>query len=493
MHLQRIQIPEFRVLKDVDITFEQEFTPSIFPLGSQNGGGKSTLLQLIFVLLHCSTHSDRIPFLKSMLQGFKVAENSHKRVLANIEIWDGNKNVQLEFFCCKDSSLQEILNDNGQSGNDSSVRFSDLIKLEALKDKIPQLENQIQTLENVLERLENYKTLEESEEKRMIVREQLSRLREYGFTIPNILKRKPMNLISIEEVEEQVKLILDAYKSRLGKSYKEHEELKLISQEILKFLEKQRLTYICNYSSNLKIEQEEVLLCHSENVEITNVKCYLKDVSQKVFLAAPATQVFLFLSQQNRKLLFRAQNSAHDYYSHLKDAKARLPGFFTYDFLAVDLLIESFKAARDKDFREAIATGGEYGKSYKALVDDLNLMLVNKKIILNEDFSGVTFKLNGDGENIELYPEDLSHGEMKRLSIYMWMKYHNIENAIVLMDEIEIAFHPDWQYQIISDLEQWSPTNQYILATHSYELCQALTPSHVKELEPKLLKQKAKN
>jgi predicted ATP-binding protein involved in virulence len=47
MHLQRIQVPDFRVLKDVDISFEKEFTPRIFPLGSQNGGGKSTLLQLI--------------------------------------------------------------------------------------------------------------------------------------------------------------------------------------------------------------------------------------------------------------------------------------------------------------------------------------------------------------------------------------------------------------------------------------------------------------
>jgi predicted ATPase len=115
-------------------------------------------------------------------------------------------------------------------------------------------------------------------------------------------------------------------------------------------------------------------------------------------------------------------------------------------------------------------------------------MLTNKRIHLNIDIPEINFKLDRDGKTIELLPEDLSHGELKRLSIYMWLKYHNIENAIVLMDEIEIAFHPDWQYQIISDLKQWAPNNQYIVATHSYELCQALTPSHVKELEPKLLK-----
>ena len=51
MHLQRVQVPDFRVLKDIDITFEKDFFPRIFPLGSLNGGGKSTLLQLIFILL----------------------------------------------------------------------------------------------------------------------------------------------------------------------------------------------------------------------------------------------------------------------------------------------------------------------------------------------------------------------------------------------------------------------------------------------------------
>jgi predicted ATP-binding protein involved in virulence len=78
MHLQRIQVPDFRVLQDVDITFEKEFVPSIFPLGSLNGGGKSTLLQLIFVLLHCSNDPDKIRFLKNMLNGFKIHKNYKK-------------------------------------------------------------------------------------------------------------------------------------------------------------------------------------------------------------------------------------------------------------------------------------------------------------------------------------------------------------------------------------------------------------------------------
>jgi AAA15 family ATPase/GTPase len=205
-------------------------------------------------------------------------------------------------------------------------------------------------------------------------------------------------------------------------------------------------------------------------------------------MAAPATQVFLFLSQEQRQQLFR--QDSNNYYFSIQSVKSKLPGFFTYDFIPIELLIKAFLAARDRDFIEAIETG-EYGNNYKALKNDISKMLVNKKVNIDKDISGVTFSLDKNGENIELYPEDLSHGELKRLSIYIWLKYGKIENAIVLIDELEIALHPDWQYQIISDLIEWSPTNQYILATHSYELCQAVTPAHVKEIEPKLIKKEA--
>ncbi|BAZ18128.1 hypothetical protein NIES4071_100110 [Calothrix sp. NIES-4071] len=36
MRLQRVQVPDFRVLKNIDITFEKDFVPNIFPIGSQN-------------------------------------------------------------------------------------------------------------------------------------------------------------------------------------------------------------------------------------------------------------------------------------------------------------------------------------------------------------------------------------------------------------------------------------------------------------------------
>ncbi|MCC3419482.1 MAG: ATP-binding protein [Microcoleus sp. PH2017_07_MST_O_A] len=381
MHLLRVQVPDFRGLKNIDITFEKDFVPSIFPLGSQNGGGKSTLLQLIFVLLHCSVDDEKKPFIQNLLQGFKILGWEEKKI-AIIDIWDGKNIVKLEFYCQISFEEEKYSPEYDYRGDDENI----------------------------------------NEENNIIY------------------------ICSLEKFEDE-------------------DDMTTIASTELK--------------------------CRFNNQSQEQVKSFLKKISQKIFLAAPSTQIFLFLPQKSRELLFKKSSTGdNNYYGILESARSELQGLFTYDFLAVELLIESFEAARDRDFGEAIQTGS-YGNSYQTLIKDLNLLLGNKRINLNKDFSGVNFKLDHNGETIELYPEDLSHGELKRLSIYIWLKSRSIENAIVLMDEVEIAFHPDWQYQIISDLKEWAPSNQYILATHSYALCEALTPAHVKEIEPKLIKQES--
>ncbi|MEG4573338.1 AAA family ATPase [Microcoleus sp. N3A4] len=431
MHLLRVQVPDFRGLKNIDITFEKDFLPKIFPLGSQNGGGKSTLLQLIFVLLHCSVDDEKKRFLANLLQGFKIYDGEDKRVLAVIDIWDGEKVVKLQFISYKDYYVKKILD----------------------------LDSKKETIE------EEYLCF--------------STLKKFKNVTAYLLKQISLNP---QRNEEQI-----------VKSRKEHKKLEVISEEIIKYLESEDMTYICNYSSdrNSHDKRDEALLCHFNNIDSKETECFFNELSHKIFLAAPSTQIFLFFSQDSRKLLFGTSSEEdRNYYGILESAKSKLKCLFTYDFLAVELLIELFRTARDLDFREAIKTG-TYGNNYQTLIKELNLLLGNKRINLNEDFSGVNFKLYNNGETLELYPDDLSHGELKRLSIYIWLKSRNIEDAIVLMDEVEIAFHPDWQYQIISDLKEWAPSNQYILATHSYALCEALTPAHVKEIEPKLIKQES--
>ena len=121
------------------------------------------------------------------------------------------------------------------------------------------------------------------------------------------------------------------------------------------------------------------------------------------------------------------------------------------------------------------------------MLEDLSSLLSGKEVKPLEDLSGVQFSIVGpDGPPRALGPEDLSRGELKRLMVYAWLKANQTDDAIVLMDELEVSFHPDWQYGVARDLTEWAPKTQFLLATHSYDICRAVTPAHVRELEPKL-------
>ena len=493
MHLQRIQVPDFRVLKDVDLVFENDSSPRIFPLGSQNGGGKSTLLQLIFVLLHCAHASERLIALKNTLKDFQL-KGATRKALATINILHENKEVELEFFGCTDSYVEQLITEKTVSKEHEnedtiggSLRFSMIPKLENVREEVSRLANERTGLEALISELEDINNLDEAEKEFRLDR--LSRQARELINRDRYLGRE-RTAVSIRALQEEATERLDRVKDSYAELNAESVGLSISTDRMTSSLKLKNLVYICNYSPYADSSENSALICQVTNLELEEIDSFLDKLSNKVFLAAPSTQVFLFLSRETNKLLFKEQNKrfyGEDYYSRLKEAKSGMPGFFTYDFFAVDFLINAFKTARDKDFKEAIETG-EYGNAYKVLLNDLNSLLANKQVNLNSNLSEIAFKpLINDG-NVEFYPEDLSHGELKRLSIYVWLKYRNVENAIVLMDEIEIALHPDWQYRIVSDLLQWAPTNQYVLATHSYELCQALTPAHVKELEPRLLR-----
>lgn len=484
MHLQRVQVPDFRVLKDVDITFEKDFNPRVFPLGSQNGGGKSTLLQLIFILLHCSTSSDRSFAIKNLLNNFTLREDEDKRVLAIIDIWDGEKTISLEFFIGGDAYLQKILDLNIDKNVDSYPEtFFILQRAADTQQRISGFTREEEELKNIIEQFGYRQT--ETTPSRKFPDDLKKRLLDLGIDFDS-MEIELSDPDSLSKINRYSKTRLLNHQKRL------QEEFQILSDrisEIIESLKLEKTIYINHYLYNKESNELEIeaLLCRISNLEIEKGKDFLNNLSNKIFLAAPSTQVFLFLSRGERNSLFTNKNM---YQVGLIRANSFLSGLFTYDFLATDILIKAFKNARDKDFKEALKTG-KYGNNYKKLLQDLDFLLHDKQVNLMDDFSGLTFKLDRFKDSIELYPEDLSHGELKRLSVYVWLKYQNIEDSIVLMDEVDLALHPDWQYNIVSDLVEWVPNNQYILATHSYELCNALTPSHVKVLEPKLTERRS--
>jgi len=210
---------------------------------------------------------------------------------------------------------------------------------------------------------------------------------------------------------------------------------------------------------------------------------FWEDIRSRIFLAGQTTQAYLFLSDVNIRELFKLEGN---YEIAIKESQRFLSNFYTYNHSAIMEILETFKAAIDEDQKQAIATGGSYGTAFKSLLDEFKQVLSNRKYIFpTPELDGITVRYQtGKDEFIDLGPGDLSHGELKRLSLYSWIRNKKINNSIVLIDEIENGLHPDWQYNIVRDLAEWGDNNQYILATHSFYLCEALTPRHVKVLEP---------
>jgi ABC-type dipeptide/oligopeptide/nickel transport system ATPase component len=511
MHLKRIIVPNFRVLKDVDISFEPDLVPRIFPLGSINGGGKSTLLQLIFTLLHCSGKYERIPYLQNMLDGFEVDNDSGCQDLASIELIVDKQIIELDFFIC---NHHYIINEiNVVNSNKEIIKLESDAKIFNLINLHNSLGDSFEFIFKIKKRIES---LIDSVKKKEI-KEKTSGLNDIFETFFNGFNNVNISEIEINLIERFIpdkkiralsselnKLKLDSVESKniaiellgniLNAIHRCESDLLENKQKNLKFQtasNKENLLdnttlFVCYYNTS-KRDQELFLMCNVKNLAPNNI---LSKLTDQVFLAAPVTQVFHFLEPADKLLLFRADEDGDTYHSKIDEAKSSLEGFFPYDFLAVDILVKAFTDARDEDFKQAISTG-EYGSRYQEIIADLAKILGDKKANPELDLDGVNFiKIDEFGKKIQLYPADLSHGELKRLSLYVWLKYNKINDAIILMDEVEIALHPDWQYGIINDLQTWAPNNQYILATHSYELCQALTPAHVKEIEPKLLKHK---
>jgi AAA ATPase domain len=489
MRLLRVQVPNFRALKDVDISFEPDFVPNIFPIGSQNGGGKSTLFQLIFTLLHCSQDPDRLKYLENLLSDFNLSSSQPSKTLATFQLSDEELEVTLSFFVCRDNDAQSLLSLSEEDMEhlrlfDGNITLSNSIRLGSLF----QDQNEKEKLDEIARKF----------------------LREIERRKGSLLLNSILSLDS-EEIHQLGKLNLDARPKVLSSDLKQMLEKKVseldveidyLSAKIDAFeglelalepyFKKENLTCICGYHTEENTQISNVLMCRVTGADKYSPSEYLDYISEKVFLCAPSSQVFLFSSQKSRRDLFRS-GSKSGYDLEILHMEKQMPNFLTYGFINTELLLSLFKDARDKDFRNAIATNGGYGTIYKSLICDLEALLGNKNVVPSLDLEGVEFHKQSDGDILKLSAEDLSHGELKRLSIYAWLKYLKINESIVLMDEVELALHPDWQYQIVSDLATWGPTNQYLLATHSYELCQALTPAHVKEIPPVLLKQPVAN
>lgn len=54
--------------------------------------------------------------------------------------------------------------------------------------------------------------------------------------------------------------------------------------------------------------------------------------------------------------------------------------------------------------------------------------------------------------------------------------------AIVMIDEVDLHLHPEWQQRILGDLRRTFPNTQFIVSTHSPQVLSTVEPSHIVHL-----------
>lgn len=96
--------------------------------------------------------------------------------------------------------------------------------------------------------------------------------------------------------------------------------------------------------------------------------------------------------------------------------------------------------------------------------------------------------------NVELDLNQLSHGERGLLALAgdiarrLAMTHPGLQDplqghGVVLIDEIELHLHPQWQRRVIPDLERTFPNVQFVLTTHSPQVLSLVRPEQLRILD----------
>ncbi len=442
MFLKKIEIEKFRCFENVVIDFSKNQMSSIFSIASINGGGKSTLLQFIFILLHCIIDENKKQFIQNLIGQMDTVTSDIKLVKFTIE--DNGKEYDLEYIITPTKSkgkdfnlyldLKEIELQIKEDAKNNK-RYQNLLELNEkinATDRIsPLQERQLKGLHRFINNNADDKLYQDAIKSNNIAL--------YKKLITSILEKEILPENSLDE--------LDTIYSSIEESIKKL-EINLKKENIL-------------YITHLDNEKNVLLLKTEMSIDL------LTKLSNKVFLNAPSSQVFLFLSEDGKKSIFNGISDYELYEMNISTAKEDLEGFCTYDFASTDIILKSFEHCSKEDLKINRKTGS-YGNKYKILKKELKNFLDDKEISEDEEGKKVIFKLKNS--NKILNPEDLSHGELKKLGIYIWLKYIVKKDAIILMDEIDIALHPKWQYELVNDLKDWSENSQVLLATHSPQI-----------------------
>jgi predicted ATP-binding protein involved in virulence len=460
MQLTQVEIIKYKNFNNIVIDFKKSNFPNVFSIASENGGGKSTLLQFIFIILHCFLDEKKKKYINNILENqIHYEESSVIKFIIN----HNDTNYNIDFFTTStnwknyDFNLYldlEELDKEIKYNRDKEVKYNKILSLKKILEQFKRITPLFKNKFRESELIFNSLGLESQYNELRIDSNQKKVLNNYLNFINIALNKSEIQFTDTKELEE----VYSNNKNML-------EELKeKLNQEDIQYInhlnDKQVLLLKTDMSSELLLE-----------------------LSNRVFLIAPSSQLFHFLQQEDKLEIF---DSMVSYSSVLENIKENLNNFNTYDFASIENILQSFKKASQEDLKQKRKTGN-YGNRYDELTIELKTLLGDKEVLETEDGDRVIFKSKDTGE--ELYPEDLSHGELRKLGIYIWLKYIVDENSIILMDEPDIALHPKWQYNLVHDLVKWSSGTQFILATHSPQILSSTYYKNIIKLDAEGVKQ----
>ena len=108
---------------------------------------------------------------------------------------------------------------------------------------------------------------------------------------------------------------------------------------------------------------------------------------------------------------------------------------------------------------------------------DLDVELIG----LSKDEDTVPIFRNIEGKEFDI--SGLSSGEKQLFLRALSLKFLNVNNSIILIDEPEISLHPRWQRKIINVYENIGENNQLIIVTHSPHIIGNVTKEQIRVLK----------
>lgn len=463
MFLKKVKIEKYRNLDNMVIDFEKNDFPPVFSIASSNGGGKSTLLQFVFTMLHCFIDDKKKQYIQNLLA--TIDEVAQDTALATFVIEDKGSDYELAFSIAQAETAEANYNlfldldETRNKLNEERKNGRKNQKLRALRDEAKNAQRVTPLLERNFLELRHF--IHSSYNEQLYIGARHSKdIDLYRSLIENIFTEGDFESDSDSDNVQALEALLFAIENDVT------------------LLQKQ-MSDAGRYYITHQLNDKNVILLQTDMP-----KAALVELSNNVYLTAPNSQIFLFFSQQDKQRIFKTRTkNAHSDISYediVQEAKEQLAGFSTYDHSSTELVLKSFEQAFAQDRKIKLQTQ-HYGTHYDQLAAALNDFLEGKKIAVDEDFERVVFSLKSSGR--ELQPEDLSHGELKKLGLYIWLKYIVNEGAIVLMDEIDIALHPKWQYLMTKELPLWSKDSQFLLATHSPQILSSTYYKNLIKLE----------